>query len=233
VVAVTSIKARRRRRGIMRALACLMTNTPLPLVETLIVAAALAVAAWFRPWTVLREAALRSPWLAALVLLPWLWGAPRLMPGGLELQLSGACLLVLMFGWPLAMATTAAVAVLGGWLSGASAQQVVTALAWSGVVPAALALALGMATRRWLPHHLMVYILARGFMATALATAAAGWLKLGWQPLPAGGELGTLATSRWLIAWGEAIVTGMFTSIFVAFRPEWLFTYSDRRYLPK
>jgi uncharacterized membrane protein len=229
---VTSVKPRRQRAGIMRVTA-LHAMTAQPLLETLIVATALAMALWFRPWTVLREPALRSPWLAALVLLPWLWGVPRLLPGGVELQLSGACLLVLMFGWPLAVTTTALVAVAGGGLGGATVQQVVTALAWSGVVPATVALGLGMATRRWLPQHLMVYILARGFLATAIATAIAGWLRLGWQPLPAGGELGTLATSRWLIAWGEAIVTGMCTSIFVAFRPQWLFTYSDRRYLPK
>ena len=36
----------------------------------------------------------------------------------------------------------------------------------------------------------------------------------------------------WLIAWGEAFLTGALTAIFVAFRPQWLLTYSDERYLP-
>ena len=35
----------------------------------------------------------------------------------------------------------------------------------------------------------------------------------------------------WLIGWGEAFMTGALTAIFVAFRPEWLLTYSDERYL--
>jgi uncharacterized membrane protein len=35
------------------------------------------------------------------------------------------------------------------------------------------------------------------------------------------------------MAWGEALLTGMLTAIFVAYRPEWLLTWSDRRYLPR
>ena len=38
---------------------------------------------------------------------------------------------------------------------------------------------------------------------------------------------------HWLLAWGEAFSTGMLVAIFVAFKPEWLATWSDARYLPK
>ena len=37
--------------------------------------------------------------------------------------------------------------------------------------------------------------------------------------------------AHWLMAWGDAIVTGMLCAIFVAFRPQWLATWSDRLYL--
>jgi uncharacterized membrane protein len=37
--------------------------------------------------------------------------------------------------------------------------------------------------------------------------------------------------ARWLMAWGDAFLTGMFSAIFVAFAPHWLATWSDRRYL--
>jgi uncharacterized membrane protein len=39
-------------------------------------------------------------------------------------------------------------------------------------------------------------------------------------------------TGRWLIAWSDAVLSGMLCAIFVAWRPQWLLTYSDRRYLP-
>lgn len=202
-------------------------------LETLIVLAATALALWFRPWASLRAGALLTPWLAALVLLPWLWSLQGLLPGGLALQLSGACLMVLMFGWPLAVLTLLPVSAAGAWLAGAGWAQAIELAAWNGVVPATFALALGMATRRWLPAHLFVYILARGFIGTALATFAAGALQVAWQAPPAGSEADLLVVGHWLMAWGEAFMTGMFTAIFVALRPEWLLTYSDRRYLPR
>ena len=43
----------------------------------------------------------------------------------------------------------------------------------------------------------------------------------------------TLLVGHWLMAWGEAFSTGMLVAIFVAFKPQWLATWSDSRYLPK
>jgi uncharacterized membrane protein len=200
--------------------------------ELALVTAAMAVALLFRPWEVLRAPALRAPWLAALVILPLLWAAQSRLPPGFPAALSGACLLVLMFGWPLATVTLCAVAAASAWLAGGDATRALALAAWSGVVPASLALAIGMATRRWLPKHLFVYILARAFIGTALATVLAAALRA-W--LGDGSPLGaapSIFPAAWLVAWGEAFLTGALTAIFVAFRPQWLLTYSDARYLP-
>jgi uncharacterized membrane protein len=194
---------------------------------------ALCLALQFRPWAILRARSLQNPWLASLVLLPWWWAVQRLLPAELPLQLSGACLLVLMFGWPLAIVTLLPVAVAGAWLADASGQQAVVLAFWNGVLPATLALLLGLATRRWLPHHLFVYILARGFFVTALASTLAGLGWVAWRPLPAGSDPASLALAHALLAWGEAFATGGLTAIFVAFMPQWLLTYSDARYLPR
>src|SRR5512134_2371653 len=208
-----------------------MQSFSLPLAA-LLVAAAAGVALPFRPFAVLREPALRAPWIAALVILPFAWSTLR-VPGGPSLQLSGACLLVLMFGWPLAVWTILAVAALGAWLLGASPAQGIELAAWHGVVPATFALAIGVAIRRWLPLHLFVYILGRGFIGTALAVMAAGALATFVRPLPPATDAATMLLGQWLMAWGEALLTGMLTAIFVAFKPGWLLTWSDRRYLPR
>ena len=201
-------------------------------LAALLVAAAAGVALWFRPFAVLREHALRAPWFAVLVILPLAWSTLR-VPGGPSLQLSGACLLVLMFGWPLAVWTLLAIAAIGAWLVGASPAQAIELAAWHGMVPATLALGFGIAIRRWLPSHLFVYILGRGFIGTALALMAAGAAATFARPLPAGTDSATLLLGHWLMAWGEALLTGMLTAIFVAYRPQWLLTWSDRRYLPR
>jgi uncharacterized membrane protein len=202
-------------------------------LELLLVAAAIVPALAMAPWRTLRASGLQNPWLACLVLLPWLWATQRALPGGVVLQMSGACLLVLMFGWPLTVLSLVPIAVAGAWIAGADAAHAMSELAWNGMLPATLALALGLATRRWLPHHLFVFILGRGFIVSVLAIAAAGALSVVWQPLPPGTELEGLLLGHWLMAWGEAFVTGMFTAIFVAFKPEWLASWSDQRYLPR
>lgn len=195
-----------------------------------LVAAALAALA-FQPWGVLRSRELREPWVAALILIALSWAAQSRLPADLPVILSGACLLVLMFGWPLAILTVFAAAA-GVWLGGAGFARALELAVWSGAVPATLALAIGMAVRRWLPRHLFVYILARAFVGTALATALAAALHVAWlQRATPAGEL-PLLTAGWLIAWGEAFLTGGLAAIFVAFRPQWLLTWSDARYLP-
>jgi uncharacterized membrane protein len=202
--------------------------------------AAAALAAAFKPWQTLRGGALRHPWLAILVLLPWLWSTAAHLPGGLPVQLSMAALTVLMLGWPLACWSWMLVAVAAAWLARPAVAADAAAWArltgelafWNGVLPGTLALGLGLGTRRWLPAHPMVYILARGFAATLGAMAATSALWVATQPLPAGADASSMMLGRWLIAWGDAVATGMLTAIFVAYRPEWLLTWSDRRYLP-
>ena len=196
-----------------------------------LVIVALAVALALRPWRALRGAQLLHPWFASLVLMPWLWAAQRFMPGGVAVQLSGACLMVLMLGWPLAVLSLVPIAALGAWLGGIAWPQALDHLAWNGIVTATLALAIGLATRRWLPRHPFVFILGRGFLVTALATVLAGALSALVSPLPSGSELGSILLGHWLMAWGEAFATGMLVAIFVAFKPEWLATWSDARYL--
>ena len=75
-------------------------------LEGLLLAASLVVSLAFKPWQVLRHKPLQSPWLAAMVILPWAWWTQKLLPSGMALHLSGTCLLVLMFGWPMAVAMT-------------------------------------------------------------------------------------------------------------------------------
>ncbi len=220
------------------------------------------VALAFKPWSVLRHKPLQNVFLATLVILPWLWWTKKLLPSGMPLHLSGACLMVLTLGWPMAVLMALPVA-LGAALIDIYGPQHLTRAAlatplpptpdwsaapallaerwvdlgaqmlWMGLVPATMALAMGLALRRWAPKHLFVYILGRGFIITALAITLTGALGLWAGRVPPTTDPGDWMLGHWLLGWGEAISTGMLTSIFVAFKPHWLLTYSDERYLPR
>lgn len=195
--------------------------------------AALCMAAALRPWRGLTVQGTPWPWLAAPIIMPVLWSTDRAVQSAMVQPLSGACLLLLMCGWPLTVLALGVVTLLTWWLGDLPAAEALRRGVWLGLVPATLAMATGAAVRRWLPGHLMVYILGRGFFATLLANALARAADLALHDMPATLSGGELMVARWLGAWGDALITGMITAIFVAFRPQWLATYADRLYLPR
>lgn len=202
-------------------------------IDATLALAALLPALALRPWRALPAAGPPWPWLAWWAALPALWGVDGVTGQSLAQPISGASLLTLMAGWPLAVLAIFPAAAITGWLAGLPPELALQRGVWLGVVPATLALAFGATLRRWLPHHLFIYILGRGFFATGVAVSAAGALSAALHGAPAGVATEDLVLARVLAASGDAFITGMLVAIFVAFRPQWLATYTDRLYLPK
>jgi uncharacterized membrane protein len=203
-------------------------------VHAAIALACLAVALWLRPWRMLRadaSAQLLTPALATLVVLPWLWALPSLHTMPLQLQWSGAVLVLLMLGWPLAVPVLLAVGGIAAAISPLTLENGLALAVWQGLLPATLALGWGALLRRFTPPHPFVYILGRGFLGAVVCLFAAGALRQAFGHALPTTDAGLSLVARWLMAWGDGFVTGMLTAIFVAFRPQWLATWSDRRYL--
>ena len=214
------------------------------MLESALALTALILALLLRPWRQLLNrrplvtqssgdaSGLWTPLLATLVVLPWMWALPTLHQMPLQLQWSGACLVLLMLGWPLAVLTLLAVGVITWLLSPSLSVPATLALTvWHGLVPATLAMGWGALLRRFLGTKVFVYLFGRGFFGTVVCLFIAGLLaQAAGEQLPGvQQELGKIA--RWLMAWGDAVVTGMLTAVFVAYRPQWLATWSDDLYL--
>lgn len=222
---------------------------PQALLEAAFALIALVVALSMRPWRLLADrtvpgryacpqdvpriaSPLWTPLLATLVILPWMWAMPTLHKMPLQLQWSGACLVMLMLGWPLAIPTLALVGIIACLLSpGLQGHEALGLIVWHGMLPATLGMLWGVLLRHWLGTKVFVYLFGRGFVGTVLCLFAASVLAgAAGQPLPGVNEdLSNIA--RWLMAWGDAVVTGMLCSVCVAYRPEWLATWSDQLYL--
>lgn len=205
-------------------------------IDLAIAGLALGIAAALRPWRLYRQGGPPWPTFAIAALMPLLWGLGRAGIADLP-PLSGAPLLALLTGWPLgallviAAAGVAAFVAPPGWAEG------LHHAVWLGLVPLTLAAAFGAIQRRVLPRHLFVYILGRAFVGTALVVVASRFVETRLVELlaqaPASGVLsaGDRMIAAVLSGFAEATLTGMIASIAVAFRPEWLATYSDRLYL--
>ena len=205
------------------------------ILDAVLTLLAVGLALALQPWRATGAGGPPWPWLACCAVLPLFWGADKLTASSIIQPLSGAPLLVLLAGWPLAVLALLPVAGVMLAVGGLPWDEALHRLVWLGLMPGTLAMLLGAGVRRWLPQHLFVYILGRGFFSTWIAVSVSGVVALGLGQLaaPVGTDMGDLLLARFLTASGEAFLTGMVAAIFVAFRPHWLATYSDRLYLPK
>ena len=202
-----------------------------PATALALIVPALAAALVVRPWRLLQDGRLASPLLALLTLLPWLWAYPGLAALHLPLRWSGAPLAVLLVGWPLAVPVLVFAGLTTMLTTGASLAQALAWTAWCGILPATAVLLLGYAVRRAFGLNPVAYLLGRAFFVPFVALLACG---LG-AAVTAHARVSTdmEAVAALLLAMGEAAWTCAIASLLVAFRPQWLATWSDALYLPR
>lgn len=195
--------------------------------------AALIVACVTAPWRSVASHERSHVWWGAVLVTTLAWIMQPAEHSALHMHFLGATALYLMFGARLALigiAIASAAATLAGH---AAWSEYLPDLFLAGVLPiVASRLVLGVARRR-LPAHVFVYIFVCGFAAAGLSVllaelaslvAADAMTVVRWGS-------GTLAVLALLIAFAEATLTGMVVSIMVAYRPGWLASFDERRYL--
>lgn len=187
------------------------------------------------PWRRLVDSSQLNAWLGMIVVLMLFWSLKAGVKPGLSLHLLGATVFTLAFGPWLAFlglcAVLAAVTLNGGagWQSFAA-----NALLMAGVAVTVSHLALR-ASERYLPRHLFVYLFVCGFFASGLAVSCVG-LTAGLLLALAGVyEVQYLAGEYLpyflLLGFAEAWLSGMVLTLFVIYRPDWVSTFDDKRYL--
>lgn len=204
-------------------------------IELILLALALGASLAVRPWRLLHprdgQVPLATPLLACLTVLPWLWAWPGLSALSLPVHWSGAPLAVLMIGWPLAIPVLLVAGLSTMLTTGASFAEALSLTVWSGVLPATLVLVLGHAVRKAFGTHPVAYMVGRAFFVPMLTLAACGLAAtiLGNAFVSTTEDLQRVAIA--LLAMGEASWTCAVVSLLVAYKPQWLATWSDTAYL--
>jgi uncharacterized membrane protein len=195
----------------------------------------LVLTVWTAPWGRLIRQETFNAWLGMCVGLLLLWSIKAGIRPGLSFHLLGGTLLTLMFGARLAMAGLAVV-LLGVTLAGAAGWASL-GVNWllGAVLPVTLSYLLYAVVDRKLPNHLFVYIFVNAFIGAGvvvLLTGAAVTLLLELSGAYPGAYLARNYLPYYiLMGWSEALLTGMAVTLMVVFRPVWLSTFSDVRYL--
>jgi uncharacterized membrane protein len=187
------------------------------------------------PWHQLRDPARLNIWLGAAVCVLLLWQINTEIKPGLSFHLLGATILTLMFGPRLALVALAmALAGAAAW-GGGSWQS----FGLNGLAVAALPVAVSHAAYRLidtrLPNNFFVYIFLTCFVGAGAAVSAVGitttTLLAGAGVYPSGPLFDLYLPYYLLLAWSEALLTGMTMTLLVIYKPDWVETFDDRRYL--
>ena len=202
---------------------------------TIVFVAVLIVAAWRAPWGWLVRHAAVNRYCAACVAVLGVWHVRAELADGPAVHLLGATLLVLAFGWHLAVIALAVVLLLttafttGEW-SATGANGVALVIASVGV-----SYAVARAAERSLPRHLFVYLFAAAFFGAAASAGASALAALGIAA--ASGVMdryalgGNYLPSTLLVLFPEAFITGALVTLAAVYRPEWLVSFDSERYL--
>jgi uncharacterized membrane protein len=196
---------------------------------------ALMSAVRMAPWRKLRDAEQLHVLLGTVVVLMLLWHLRVEVQPGLSFHLLGLTAVTLMVGWSLAVfaASLALAAVMfnagGGWESFAINAMI------GGVVPITLTQVLLVLIRWYLPKQFFVYVLANGFLTGGFVGVVSAYLVT-WL-LVASGAYSFAELDRTFLPFfplmflPEAFLNGWVMAVLVAFRPQWVYSFSDEQYL--
>lgn len=186
------------------------------------------------PWRRLTNPTLLHVWLGTVVTVLALWHVKAGIKPGLDLHLIGASALTLIAGPHLAVVGLSLVLLSTVMLGSAS----LAGVAFNGIMLVALPVALTQLTvclsKRYLPQHLFIYLFVTVFFGTAFAMATTAIGVNGLLAL-AGAYPTRYLYSDYLpyfllLAWPEALLTGMALTLMVVFRPSWVESFDEARY---
>jgi uncharacterized membrane protein len=178
-----------------------------------------------------------SGWLGACTLLAVLWQLSAGIKPGLDFHLLGASALCLIAGRDKALIGLAAV-VLANCANG-HADWVTAGWTWLLMALPAAVIAEQVLTlsERLLPPNYFSYFFANAFFGAALGFIFAACMLLGFLALTGAYTAAYLVDEALpyylLMGWSEAFTTGMVMAVLVIYRPQWVESFDDRRYLTR
>lgn len=187
------------------------------------------------PWRHLKPADLQHVFLGFVVVMMLAWSARAGIKPGLNMHLLGTTLLSLMFGLRLALVAFSLVlmAITGFGIAGWSAYGINYLL--MAFIPALFSAGLFKWVDSRLPNHFFIYVFVSAFLCAGLAMSLCGFVTT-YVMTESGAYSHDYLMYQYLpffilMAWSEAVLTGMAITLMAVYRPAWLMTFDDFRYL--
>lgn len=201
----------------------------------ILLALVLGLAVFRAPWHRLKDAAQLNVWLGACVFLMGIWSIKAGIRPGLNFHMLGATVLTLMMGPYLAILGMVIVVTAITLNGGAGWESFSLNVLLMGALPVSVSYAIYRSTDKHLPNNYFIYIFVNAFFGAAVSMVVSGaaasalmWLSGAYK---ADYLLHQYLPFFILLGWSEAMLSGMVMSLMVAYRPQWVGTFDDERYI--
>ena len=187
------------------------------------------------PWRRLGDSEQLNVWLGMVVLLALIWSLKAGVKPGLSLHLLGATVFTLCFGPLLAFIGLSAVT-LGVTLNEEAGffAYAMNALLLAGF-GVCFSQGLFLLFSRIFPKHFFVFIFINGFLGAALSIVGVGFGITVLLTMAGAYSWDYLIEEYFpyflLLGFSEAWLSGTIMTLFVVYRPNWVLTFDDSRYL--
>lgn len=174
-------------------------------------------------------------YFGAMVALLIFWRIRAGISPGLGFHHLGATMFTLMFGWPLALLGLSTVMI----ASVLTQHNEVLSLGVNGLlsiaIPVFVSHGILRLSQKRLPDNFFIYIFIAAFFGAGIAVAASRLSALALlsvvQAYPDSQLVAESLLYVPLFMFPEAFITGMLTCAFVIYKPDWMMTFDDERYI--
>jgi uncharacterized membrane protein len=212
--------------------AVLVTCWALTLVS---LALAIALATKRGDWARLAACSTTRIWHATIAFTVAMWSLKASLDGGFTFHLLAMTGIALVLGVPLALLSAALATIVFTIIHSGSFANIAAVWVTIALVPIATTQLILWGSQRWLPASFFIYIFVVAFGGAGLSRFVALLASLSLWAInnerPTGRIFSEYAPYGIHLAFAEALLTGMLITIAVVYKPHWLATFDDKRYL--
>lgn len=176
-------------------------------------------------------------WFASIFVLSLIWMMRATLESGLNIHLAGIMLITLMFGWQLSVLAITLVCILNSLWGHSLPINLGLAILINAYLTVSFCYLFFLIIEKYLPRNLYVYLYISAFFGAALSFSLAGSvsvLALGlFNAYPWSVLVEDYLPFYYLMGFGESFMTCGLITLLVVYRPNWVYSFRDEKYLFK
>ena len=186
-------------------------------------------------WLTLLKNKKLNVWLTSIFLLSLIWMMRASLNSGLNVHLLGSMLITLMFGWRLGILAMTLVCILVSLWGHSAFFNLGFAILINAYFSVSICYLFFLIIEAFLPRNLYIYLYLSAFFGSALNFILTGTVSVIFLGLFNAYEWHILLNDYlpfyYLMSFAEAFVTCGLVTLFVVYRPQWVYSFRDERYL--